>query len=1149
MSSIISALLPYPISDDKSFPMSEEEKIIIKPITYEEEENFEDTHRVSLHIYGLDRNSRSTLLVIRNFRIYCCLELPTHSLNQKIPNGCDIKSAIYEPDQYISWDIDIAKKVFISLRDKLSKSLDYKTKEYKEPPFDFYFDFFSKTYNYTGVRKPYIYLYFNNIKDRKNLLESIKYPIYIKGEGYMKFIMHENKITTFRRLNSNKHCQYSQWLQVNGRKVPFESKHRISKKPLIEYIINYESMVSIPISITSQWFVYPKILSFDCEMYSKNHKQMPSHKRLRDKIYLISLVFQIMEHPETMRKICLINGECNDIPDVEVIRFKTEKDLLIGFCNSFNYFDPDIVMSYNGFGFDYPYIIGRFERNEIIIEDIPSTGRLLRKKTSIYEMDWQSSGSGKNSITFINHEGRIPIDMLPNIRRLYKLRQYTLQYVSMHFLKEGKHDITAKKMFEIYESSMNSEPGSLEKMTDVAAYCVQDSILPIKLFDNRKIWYHLCSLSSAAGVSILELFTRGEQIRTYSNIAYECYKRRMVLSNPEFYDYPFKGGFVGKPIPGVFKFIFTLDFNSLYPSIMIGYNLSMDSLIKIEDWDKFPEGTYIKIEFEQEELKDLISLSYRKDLEDKYKLCKKGYYVKFTQEDLDTLIKTNISDGKNIPINPDSEDRIELIDDIKDPEDFTGKTTIKRRYEFRFTTKEVHTGIMPQLEETWLIKRKATKKLMGACEKQLEIQFDQIIDNERSAHNASQNADKIMMNSGYGFCGVPSGMLPALPIAISVTAKGRELIEVVNNVLVDNYKHYNGKIIYNDTDSSMLCLDISEEDVLSGKIDLKELKKEMEDIVNGREEKTLEDGTIIPGIKPIFVSSLKMECENVCQMCTIKPKYYIKAIREVDIELIRKNGFFKKDHTGKIEIITKGILTAKKGNSQFVNNIYNDLVNKVIFLKHTVEILYSLSKYVCDFLSDKFNSKDLCRVTKLGSDYKLDNYFMNVFANYLSDHGMPVKAGDHLEYLIVKTKNEILTGKDENVGFKCREYSMWLLDQERESIDYAYYIEHGLQKQYDELFCIGSINIVNDPNLINLVYKPQFSKCHPVHFKDPIKMITALVKDYMKLTDEEFIKIYTSYGYIYDHKYPKNVYIATILNNFIDSLCKIILKFHPMKEM
>ena len=110
-------------------------------------------------------------------------------------------------------------------------------------------------------------------------------------------------------------------------------------------------------------------------------------------------------------------------------------------------------------------------------------------------------------------------------------------------------------------------------------------------------------------------------------------------------------------------------------------------------------------------------------------------------------------------------------------------------------------------------------------------------------------------------------------------------------------------------------------------------------------------------------------------------------------------------------------------------------------------MLYSLNKNISDFLSDKFDVKDLCRVTELGADYKQDGYFMNVFANYLTSQGMPVKPGDRLEYIIVRTKNEIENNITENVGLKCREFSLWEQDPNKEIIDYSYYIEKGLAVQ------------------------------------------------------------------------------------------------------
>lgn len=1237
---------PYP-NDDSDFPLGEEETIYIKPFHYEEEDNFENSSRLNIHFWAHNRNSDTCLARITNFRVYCCLEIPKYTKRKiQSPDG-DWTKDTYEIDKFISWDNEMAEKIFnaICWRQRNSNS---RGSGPKEEPFDYQPGKFRDIYYYTGKKKNYLYVFFNTIKGRNELMDTLKYPLYVPKEGYMELIMHENKISTTRRLMSRQNCQYTKWIECKAKKVPFGSKHRVSKESITEYIINYDTIKEVDAKMCKEWFVYPKIISWDGEMYSKNHKQIPNHTRLYDEIYMIAVTFQYMLHPDTMKKYCFIHGDCDEnhpmLKGAEVLKYETEKDLLIGFCRIFDYLDPDMVMGYNTSSFDYPYLIGRFERNEILIEDIPNTGRLLRDKSSVFELNWSSSGAGKNNITFLRHKGRIPFDLLPNVRRLYKLRKYTMDYVCKQWLKDKngkpitKHDMPVKEMFETYEAMQRKENGAIERMTRVAAYCVQDSVLPIMLFDNRKLWFHLSSLSSAAGVSILELFTRGEQIRCYSNIAHVCYQRGIVLSNPQYFDYYYMGGFVAKPKPGVYRYVFTLDFSSLYPSIMQGYNLSIDSIIRIEDWPNFPPNMVEVIEFEQEEPVEALSASYRKDLQDKYKLYMQylktqdpRYFVKFTQDDLSTLYTLSQTEIKKYNFTPETSD--EEID--FDPDDLTMKQTVIRRYEVRVIKKVFddgtpgYEGIMPLLERNWVGERKIVKKDMKKCENiehykdmskeefdalpeqieilkkeidELESQYNkpttyinsngveetrvlytkQIGDKLEKLHktltdklfayelrdytkedfdknksllyvyDASQKAVKVMANSGYGFNGVANGMLPALPVAICTTALGRKLIGIANDVLTEKFKHLGAKVVYNDTDSSMVCLDISDEDVLSGKINLETITKEMEETINGCDEKVIlnEDGTvtIIPKIDPVFRKPLTMECENCCQMCPLKPKYYIKAHRELNLETIKKNGPFKLED-GKPQITTKGILSSKKGNAEFSNIVYDDLVDKVIFMKHIVEMLYSLSRHICNFLSDRFDPKDLCRVTELGANYSNENYFMNVFANNLTALGMPVKPGERLEYIIVKTHTEIATGKQENVGEKCREYSMWMNDPNREPIDYTYYIEAGLETQYDTLFFVGNMNVIQDPRLATLGYKPEFSTCRGVHFGSPIKMISAFIRDYMKLSDQQFFEnCYRIYGVQFDMSKPRNQNIAVLLDYRIRYICNFILQYYPFQN-
>lgn len=1333
----------YP-PEDLDNPLGEEEILTLKPFDYEEHDNFNKSGKICLQMTCHDRNSNSHIILIKNFRVFACVELSEILFTRIESPDRDWKKSVYEPIDNIYWDENKANSLWIAICKKSEKARNWKTKEPVESPFDFYFDRYKDIYYYhkDDDTKPYIYFYFHTLQGRSDMMNTINFPIWVPElRGFVKLTMHENKISTLRRLHSLRHIRYSQWLTVKGRSVPFNSKHRVSKEPVREYIVDYRTLNPVPEKDCSSWLVYPKLFSWDGEMYSENHKQMPRHKRPLDSIYLISVVFQYMEHPETVRRYCLCYGNCGEIEGVEVINFKSEKDLIIAFLNMFNYLDPDIVLGYNTTGFDYPYIIGRINRLGLNLESLPSTGRLINSKNRIYSMNWSSSGSGNNSITMLKHDGRIDIDMLTNIRRLYKLRQYTLQFVSMKYLNEGKHDIKAKDMFKIYEDSQGENKGVLVTdidgkerfltMTDVAAYCVQDSMLPIRLFDNRKIWYHLSSLSAAAGVSISDLFNRGEQIRCYSNIAYECSKphHKKVLSNPQYFDYYFKGGFVGKPLPDVYSYVFTLDFASLYPSIMRAYNISIDSIINVKDWTKYDPCEYEINYFETEEPVDFVSVCYQKDLEEKhkirlkynqwlneyewfkyvnsggqnvnnidftyktneeYELCLARHMVEFTQDDYNTMIQMGLTGAKEAfkvnPENPEEEISYEP-DYFEDNEDlnktngegvYGGLRSVKRRYEIRIIKKHIYEGIMSILESEWFQGRKNIKKLMKAVEIKMETDKDPKLKGEHSVYNAGQNARKIMMNSGYGFNGVKTGMLPALPVAILTTAIGRNLIQQVNDLLMEEYKHMDPKIVYNDTDSSMIMLNIKDSDVLSGKVNLKQIMNDMEDFINGRpeiikynedgdtiniktEEKIIEDNTIvtnvvpchfekyengyvkimtcqklkdnklttekwyfnqqgvkinkedntiegefyvlqgkkvtkypngmpkeiiteeykeedgvkkviittkeltdnstvkeiIPAIKAKFRNELQMECENCTQMCPLKPKYYIKLHREVELEKILKNGPFKKDFDGNYDISTKGILTSKRGNAEFSNKIYGSLVNEVIFMKTTVETLRNLNKNICDFLLDKFDPKDLCKITELNSV----NHYLNALSVYLVSQGIDVKPGDRVEYLVVRTNEEINTGVKLNVGLKCREYTMWMNDPNKENIDYVYYIEKGLIKHYDCLFAVGNKKTINDPRLSDVGYKPQFSRDrnknlkigssakHFVHFSNPIKMISSFVSDYMSLTDAEFAHIYSSSGLFYDHNLARNKHIAVLLNIFMDRVCKYINMFYPQSEI
>ena len=117
--------------------------------------------------------------------------------------------------------------------------------------------------------------------------------------------------------------------------------------------------------------------------------------------------------------------------------------------------DPDIITGYNIQNFDLPYIIDRarhlkvnyaHEFSEInlvfqIDSQVSLLGRVDKSPCRIRDAQLSSKQMGNRVNKLIVIEGRIIFDVLQVVLRDYKLRSYTLNSVSYHFLNEQKEDV------------------------------------------------------------------------------------------------------------------------------------------------------------------------------------------------------------------------------------------------------------------------------------------------------------------------------------------------------------------------------------------------------------------------------------------------------------------------------------------------------------------------------------------------------------------------------------------------------------------------------------------------------------------------------------------------------------------------------------
>ena len=145
-----------------------------------------------------------------------------------------------------------------------------------------------------------------------------------------------------------------------------------------------------------------------------------------------------------------------------------------------------------------------------------------------------------------------------------------------------KDDISIKQI-------MDSHHGSVEQKGEVARYCIQDCDLVLTLLAKLDVLTNSRGMADVCKVPLEYIFAnRGQGIRIYSAVLYEASKQDQIIQTQECAegDISYEGAIVIEPKIGMYldNPIAVLDYNSLYPSNMIAYNLSPDTLVYVKTY-------------------------------------------------------------------------------------------------------------------------------------------------------------------------------------------------------------------------------------------------------------------------------------------------------------------------------------------------------------------------------------------------------------------------------------------------------------------------------------------------------------------------------------------------------------------------------------
>ena len=321
------------------------------------------------------------------------------------------------------------------------------------------------------------------------------------------------------------------------------------------------------------------VASVDIECNSSTGK-FPDANILGDACFQIAISLCKFGSDEPYDKTCLCYKETDsNLEGCDIRSYATEKEMLEAFQKYLHSKDIDIITGWNIFGFDMEYIYKRAQINKCNY-DFYNLGKLKDIDSQLVIKKLSSSALGDNFLKLLPMSGRFIFDLFHEVKKGYKLDSYKLDSVSKLYLGDQKIDMAPKEMFARYREE---DP---VKLREVAEYCIKDTLLPHRLMKKLCILLNLVEMAKATWVPVPFLVERGQQIKVFSQLTKKARELGFMVptirygSLPE---EPYEGATVLEAQKGAYYTPITaLDFEALYPSIMMAHNLCYSSYVMDE---------------------------------------------------------------------------------------------------------------------------------------------------------------------------------------------------------------------------------------------------------------------------------------------------------------------------------------------------------------------------------------------------------------------------------------------------------------------------------------------------------------------------------------------------------------------------------------
>ena len=431
----------------------------------------------------------------------------------------------------------------------------------------------------------------------------------------------------------------------------------------------------------------------------------------------------------------------NNRDDVQYIRCRDEIDLIKRFIDEWSGNYPDVITGWNVAAFDIPYLVNRITK--MLGEDF--TKRLSPwNRIDSREVNYSAS----RTYTVYELLGICTLDYIDLYRRYApdgkSQDSYKLDNIAHVELGENKLS---------YEEYGNLHTLYRDNFQLFIEYNIKDVELIEKLDDKLKLIELALTLAYDSKTNYDDVFA---QVRMWDALIYNHLREKdMVIPPIEKHrkDAAYVGAFVKDPILGMHNWVASFDLNSLYPHLIMQYNISPETLVEPHDYTSVHHN----------------------------------------------LIAGNISVDSMLS---NSVDTSQLVD-----------VTLTPNGQFFSTKKQ---GFLPEMMESMYNGRSAYKKKAIEAKKEYEVETDPAkkyeIEKRIARYNNLQLAKKVCLNSAYGALGNEFFRFFDIRQASGITTAGQlsirwiemKINEYMNKILKTEDEDY---VIASDTDSIYLSLD------------------------------------------------------------------------------------------------------------------------------------------------------------------------------------------------------------------------------------------------------------------------------------------------------------------------------------------------------